>query len=167
MNMITPEMTLRIATRIHECIEMSLHGNETLINEYKRTITFVFDAKLGRTAGNVRYATRVITLNSILFLENVDAFIERTVAHEVAHLMTRELFPNAKQHHGPEFRSIMKTYGVDPSTYHKYDVSSVMKNNTFKLKELFVYTCSCPGNKFKLSKRLHNLISGTGDSVML
>jgi len=58
----------------------------------------------------------------ICSMENHTEF-DRTIAHELAHVIQFRLYPRAKQAHGPEFRAIMLVLGYNGSTYHSYSVS--------------------------------------------
>jgi len=92
-----------------------------------------------------------IELSTQLFLKNTQSFLEDTIPHEVAHILTEILFPDAKQGHGPEWKSIMKKLGVVPNRHHTYDVSSCFKNN-------HRYVCSCE-RVFSLSNLKHKKIN--------
>lgn len=65
-------------------------------------------------------------------LENPNEFI-KTIAHELSHIITWRLYPNAKQSHGPEFKWVMKMLGYNGNTYHTYSVSKA-KNAVERLK---------------------------------
>lgn len=45
---------------------------------------------------------------------------DRTIAHELAHVIQFRLYPNAKQAHGTEFRMILDIMGFDSSTCNRY-----------------------------------------------
>src|SRR5205809_286196 len=66
----------------------------------------------GRRAGCAYSHLNHIELNAQLFAENVDGFIRRTIPHEVAHLITRALFPMAKRSHGKEWQGVMHKLSV-------------------------------------------------------
>lgn len=153
---ISHELYRRVLAKIDECLVISFGEDEYLLEKYRKEVKVEFSSKLGVTAGYATYKTKLIELNTFLFLENIEEFFNRTIPHEVAHLVVNELYPKAKQNHGPEFRLVMETYGADPKTYHSYNTDSVRKP-----KKLFVYTCACDGNLFKLSTRLHNSIEGS------
>ncbi len=103
---------------------------------------------MGRLAGYATYATHNIKLSPTLFGQNPEKFLNVTVPHELAHLLTKILYPKAKQHHGPEFRKVCRALGMtDVSTYHQYDVSSVARGQVFR------YVCSC--RKFQFGKVRH------------
>jgi SprT protein len=106
-----------------------------------------------RRAGWCNYFTNEVGFNEILARDNWTEF-ENTVIHEIAHLATNNLFPNAKQYHGPEFRWVMRQMGGSGETYHNYDVSSVKKDR--KAQKRYVYKCSC--QEHKISGRKHSAI---------
>lgn len=150
---ISQELQNRVLAKVDECLVISFGEDEYLLAKYRKEVKVEFSNKLGETAGYATYRTKLIELNSVLFLENIEEFLNRTIPHEVAHLVVNELYPRAKQHHGPEFRLVMSTYGADSKTRHSYNTDSVRK-----AKKLFVYTCACEGNTFKFSTRMHNTI---------
>lgn len=105
-------------------------------------------------AGKAWYALHKVEFNEILALENSGEFIT-TIAHEVAHLVTDQCFPEAKQHHGPEFRHVMSTLGYDGRTYHSYDVSSVAAK---RVKTRFIYLCASCKKELNIAGPTHKKI---------
>lgn len=53
--------------------------------------------------------------------EGIDTY-DRTIAHELAHIVQFRCFPNAKQAHGREFRYILDSIFMPSTTYHTYNV---------------------------------------------
>lgn len=106
----------------------------------------------GAVAGRAFYESHRVEFNEVLAKENTESFIN-TVAHEIAHLVTRANFPNAKQAHGPEFKHVMRTLGYDHSTYHSYDTSSVKRKVT---KTRYIYTCACE-RPLELTRQKHEV----------
>lgn len=104
-----------------------------------------------RYAGKAWFMEHKVEFNEILAIENPDTFAT-TIAHELAHLITHQLYPNAKQAHGPEFRHVMETLGYDGRTYHSYDVSSV---STKRVKSRFVYECLTCVKTYEVAKPTH------------
>ncbi len=102
-------------------------------------------------AGRAWYSEHRVEFNEILALENKETF-ETTIGHELAHLITDQLYPKAKQHHGPEFKHVMEAMGYDPRTYHSYDVSSV---TTRRVKTRFEYVCITCGKDYEVAKPTH------------
>ena len=78
-----------------------------------------FKLKSKRVAGKAHYALNLIKINPLFLNQFTLNVLHRTVPHEVAHLITHAVYPQAKQHHGPEFRAVMRRLGnEDCSTYH-------------------------------------------------
>lgn len=104
-----------------------------------------------RVAGEAYYRSHKIVINT-RFLTH-DVFFDysqggETCEHEVAHLFTKVLFPNAKQAHGPEFRRVMNSLGLTGRTRHSMHLPDAKK------KETFTYKCQC--RTVELSKIRHN-----------
>lgn len=93
----------------------------------------------GRAAGKAWWVENKLEFNEVLAKENSEAF-KNTIIHEVAHLVTHRVFPNAKQAHGPEFKKVMRRLGGVANTYHTYDVSTVISR---KKKVRYEVKCTC------------------------
>lgn len=124
------------------------YGNKRF--RVSRPIPVVKFTQKGRVAGRCWYGAQLLEFNEILARENSSLFQE-TVIHEVAHLFTFFLYPNAKQNHGPEFRSVCRALGGTGRTYHNYDISSVSRKNKI---QRHVYKCSCREHTLTTTK--HN-----------
>jgi SprT protein len=108
----------------------------------------------GRVAGTACSETNTIDLNPILLNENQDVFIERTVVHELAHLIDAEMHPHTRETrrgrtkrslHGRTWKWVMIALGADPSRCHSYDIS----NAAVKTKHKYHYVCSfCKGDMY-------------------
>ncbi len=99
----------------------------------------------GVVAGKAYYKKWLIKYNPDLYIKNKEIFLQKTVPHEVAHLITSTLYPNSKSH-GWEWRSVMRKLEVEEVTRcHSYDVSHLRP---------YVYKCPC--STFHLSKNIHN-----------
>ena len=93
----------------------------------------------GTTGGLYYYREHKVSYNLVLAKENPETFYE-TVIHEVSHLVTRKLFPRAKQAHGPEFKRVDKKLGGVGTRCHNFDVSSVQKVRNLTR---YVVECYC------------------------
>lgn len=92
----------------------------------------------GTVAGKAYYSPIFkLQFHSGLMEQNSDNF-ENTIIHEVAHLVTKTVYPKAKQAHGPEFKSVMQALGGEPNTYHNYQTVS-FRNRC----KQYAYQCSC------------------------
>lgn len=97
-----------------------------------------FDLR-GKTAGAANYAANHIRLNDVLLRENQETFINRTVPHEVAHLLAFALYGSRISAHGPEWKNVMRRLGETPSRCHTYDTT----NATVRRVAKFSMFCAC------------------------
>lgn len=146
---VTEEQKTEIEDEIIRCLEVAKQRWPQHAEAFKLpVIKFnLFNA----TAGIAQYRTWTIRLNPILLRENGAKFINRTVPHEIAHLVDFHLQANDRSHqfrfnlrgrkkrsvHGPSWQHVMDQFGVEPSTYHSYDIA----NTTARRKR---YTYNCP-----------------------
>jgi predicted SprT family Zn-dependent metalloprotease len=95
------------------------------------TPTITYDLR-GRTAGQAWCGLNLIKINAVLLVENVDEMLSRTVPHELAHIATAVIYPEAmkrgfaskRRPHGAEWQSIMHALGADASRCHTMDTSN-------------------------------------------
>jgi SprT protein len=109
----------------------------------------------GKTAGYFRQTANghsIINYNSVILESNRNAFIQRTVPHEVAHLVAFQLHGLSIKPHGPEWMAVMELFKADSSRCHDYDTSSVVAR---KYKR-FAYQCDCQTHS--LTSIRHNRI---------
>jgi len=154
---------MQVSTSIKERVTAKLkEGIDIAKRAYGVDITFptVVYKKRGTTAGTASYTRWVLDFNPILLNENVDDFISRTVPHELAHLITDKVFPEAhntsvtftrrgqikrskREVHGNAWQSVMRVLGADPKRCHSYDVANArVKKTTTK----YQYRCDkCNG----------------------
>jgi SprT protein len=135
------------------------------LEECKKTIEECYNVKLafptveyknlGRTAGRAFHSQNLIRLHPVLLVENVETFLHRTVAHELAHLAVRKIWGTVKSH-GDEFKKVMRLLGAPTSACHNYDTTRARR----KVKR-YVYTCNCDGLQHHLAHKSHtNYIAG-------
>jgi predicted SprT family Zn-dependent metalloprotease len=77
----------------------------------------LFSDSKKRWAGQATSDLSLLEFNLEYHRRDPNYFETEIIGHEVAHLIVPILFPNAKQHHGPEFRKIMKMMGLIGATY--------------------------------------------------
>ena len=130
----------------------------TMFNLKIKTMPEVAFFSKSATAGRAWYQLHKVEFNEILALENTESF-ETTIAHEIAHLVTFQLYPNAKQHHGPEFKHVMNSLGYDPRTYHTYDVASV---STKRVKTRYEWLCVVCGTDYQVATPTHKKMLNGG-----
>lgn len=95
-----------------------------------------------------------IEISKHFLAEHKEETLRQTVAHEVCHLYVATYKPFAKQAHGPEFRSMMQSIGLNGKTYHsmKLENGPVKRRNN---KTRFVYVTVNTKKEILLSPSQH------------
>ena len=145
-------VSIELFRKIEKCISTCIISIMGVSNNLIIPVSFRTDMK-GIAGLAYCYNNKRIELSEQLFLENIEEFLSDTIPHEVAHILTAILYPDAKQDHGPEWKSIMRKLGVNPRRCHKYDITSC-----FKSKDRIKYTCACDNYTHMLSKIRHERV---------
>jgi len=88
-------------------------------------------------------------VNGKTFKENYKEFCERTIPHEVAHIIAFQIF--GTKGHDYAWRRIMNDFGCDSTRCHSYDT----ENSTVRtIKKQYPYKCGCTTHM--LTKIRHN-----------
>jgi SprT protein len=113
-----------------------------------------FDLR-GQAAGQARWQNGrrpELRFNLALARRHAPAFVEDTVAHEVAHLVCFACFGRVRPH-GPEWRHVMRRFGIaEPRRCHDYDLPA----DTARRQRRWFYECGC--RLHPLSTTRHNRI---------
>ena len=106
----------------------------------------------GKTAGRARYVndnSMILWLHPQLIEHNVEEYIKQTVAHEIAHLFQRKMYPRSKPH-GLEFKTIARRLGNSGARCHTMNTK-----NVGNLKKRFVYQCDDQCRPYSLTSYKH------------
>ncbi|GAA6183670.1 MULTISPECIES: SprT family zinc-dependent metalloprotease [Alteromonadaceae] len=133
-----------IQQRVLDCIQMA----EVYFHRKFVAPTLMFNQR-GNIAGTAHLQKNLIKLNSTLLMDNFDEFLVTVIPHEVAHIITFQLFKRVKPH-GIEWQSIMNNVFNLPATVrHKMDTTKTQG-------KMFDYKCQC--GTVKLTLRRHNKV---------
>ena len=154
---VSPEMKNKVQAKVDWVMEKAAKDFPQLDLPHPK----VKYAKRGTVAGTAELREWTINLNPVLLMENGDVFIERTVVHELMHLLDYKLYPEnfewrpgqKRSVHGPTWKRLMMMFGADPSRCHTYDVSNakVKKSAGYKYR----YTCKTCGTHMDLGAKRH------------
>lgn len=157
MSHLTPEIKARVEQKLRQCCEIA-----TRQTGVEFAMPHIMYGVRGTTAGKAHLQTYTVDFNAMLLAENVDAFIARTVPHEMAHLIDYKLHPEnfrrgvgrgKRSVHGPSWKRIMMMLGADPSRCHSYDTthSKVKKSGGTQ----YWWVCRGCGKKASLGPQRH------------
>jgi SprT protein len=96
--------------------------------------TLSYSINSGGKAGYAQYRQWHIAINDKYLVAHPDTVINEVVPHEVAHLLTFNLFPRFRQHHGPEWKSVMRRLGLPPARCHRMQLVEAHPHT---------YVCNC------------------------
>jgi SprT protein len=133
-----------IIQKVEQCIK-----HASLYFEHSFKLPKITFNQRGKIAGCARLQTNELRFNPVLLSDNINAFLEEVVPHEVCHLLAYKLFGKVRPH-GKEWQSLMlKLFGVKGQTYHHMDVTKVKGKS-------YTYRCGC--GPIELGIRRHNKV---------
>lgn len=164
MGYVSPDLRKRVEEKVAEIIAVA----SAFFNQPFATPRIAYELS-GTVAGRATYASHQIDLNYILLQRETEDMVNDTVPHEVAHLITGIVYPETKgsrnckgSPHGPEWQSVMRVLGVNPSRCHTLDVSD-LKRVTSRSR-VIRYMCSNCKSTVRLSQKHHEKLKMKPDA---
>ena len=120
--------TARLPIAVQQAVMRSLRDNLAQANlklgcSYPEP-TLVYQQR-GTSAGTAWLESYEIRLNPVLLMENVEAFINEVVPHELAHLLVWKRFGRVAPH-GKEWKWMMESVlGVPARRTHQFELQSI------------------------------------------
>lgn len=167
MSVVTPLQALTLTDEQKSAVEKETYRWISQANQLfdisLETIAVKFDLS-GRAAGmycergNGKLAEKWIRYNQAIFAKYFAENIATTVPHEVAHYVvsqqhTKRGWRQKKiRPHGPEWKSVMLEFGVEPRRTCDFDLDGVSQRNY----QRFSYQCGCQTHQ--LTAIRHNRI---------
>ena len=151
--MITTELQFAVETKVLE-----LYINAQKVFGKMFDLCKIEYKDMGTTAGKAHYYENRITLSPTLLKENSTNFINQIVGHEIAHLITFNLYGQFIKPHGKHWKSVMLNLNLNPARCHDYNVASV--KHIRKPQKQFHYHCNCQTHILTNSMH-HRAITGT------
>ncbi|WP_243730268.1 SprT family zinc-dependent metalloprotease [Marinomonas balearica] len=126
----------RVESKIFECMNIaSRYFRVKLSNP-----SFNFKQR-GRAAGTAYLQKNEIRLNSYMYEQSPDEFLNNVVPHEVAHIVVFQIYGLDASPHGKEWKAIMEhLFGVPANRTHNFKLPP--RKNGYK------YKCSCSVHEF-------------------
>lgn len=155
VEMLTEKQKSEIETKV---IEWTLKATEKLGRDFPLA-SVVYDLT-GVVAGAViKYpgGEFVIRINQQIAEHNWEAYLKRTIPHEVAHIIAWIIDPLRGKGHGSTWKRVMsEIFGLSTSRCHQYDISMVRSRGYSGI----TYKCNC--SEHVVSNRKHNNIQKKG-----
>jgi SprT protein len=98
-------------------------------------VKFSMNGRLTSTAGRAFLEEGRLEFSKVLYIQNVEKFLEDTVPHELAHIVAFRVFGD--KGHGVHWKHIMNFLGYDANRCHNYAVQRRSSAKTYS------YTCGC------------------------
>lgn len=150
---IVPEwLQSEVEVRVQELLIMarSAYGRSFQFPEIRYKVS-------GKVAGRASYQGYWMDFNAALLVDNVKYFMEHTIPHELAHLITGIMYPSIfhgrkMSHHGREWKTVMVMLGADPARCHSLDVTKVART---RITRKFRYVCDFCNGTVELGTKRH------------
>jgi len=151
----------QLQTKIEEKVLEAVIKAEEVFKQTFPMPEIRFDIKHRSIAGKARPRVNILFFNMSIAHKQPEEFVKSIVVHEVAHLIAYQIYKDRrpKQHHGPEWKSVMRELGEKPEVYHHLQTEPRKRYKRY----LHLYICSKCGQKCNYSSRTHNRIQKAGE----
>lgn len=146
-NNMTPKQTVK--NKVKELLKL---GNTLFPHaqiDYNE-LTIKFSLWGSTTLGKASYSQRTLWFHPKMMERDINAYIKDTVAHEVAHLYQKKMYPRSSSH-GWEFKYVARKLGDSGDRCSKLDTSGLGRTKT-----RYIYKCPLCGKEYKLTKYKHD-----------
>lgn len=116
------EMQALCQEEINRCMDIA-KGYFPKVNFRQIKIYWGTSVSMKTVAGLASYRDNSIELNGSIMARNCQDFINRTPAHEVAHLVAYQVYgacATGKNGHGEQWKSICDLFSISNGRYHNY-----------------------------------------------
>jgi SprT protein len=128
---------------VADCKAAAIWRANTLCEKHGITKPRITYNLRGTDAGQAFLEQNRIDLNLLLFRENFEDGIQKTIPHEIAHLRRGDF-------HGERWKTLMRQFGAVPDACHNLEVDAVSSRTGY-----FTYRCKCnPGYMVSLEMHL-------------
>jgi SprT protein len=115
------EKTLQL---IAECERSKIWQRFGQLFTLKNTMPVIqLNRRLKTTAGRCNLDARIVELAPVMFAENVEAYKQDIIPHEIAHMVAWDVYRD--NGHGYHWKSVMLAYGLEPSRCHSLTTSAM------------------------------------------
>jgi len=105
----------------------------------------------GAMAGQYLFDSHTIRYNLYIAVSQWEAFLQRTVVHEVAHHVVAQIWKQGVAPHGRQWRTVMQALGAtDVTRCHSYKLDGVPR----KRQKRYNYRCACRSHSISATR--HN-----------
>lgn len=152
-----------IALKVQEYIDIAIRrlGFEEIHYEYNFSLN-------GKCGGKFSYRRNIygdvydarLHFNLLMMKQDPEKYLKVVVGHEVAHMVAECIGGNRYKEagHGPEWKYVMKVFGLEPKRTHDFDVSETSGLVLRKTKRHPV-TCGCTTHMIT-SQRRTKIVNG-------
>lgn len=118
----------------------------------------IASVKIMKTKAGIAYThNNTIVLNEYFIETEIESMCLDTIPHEFAHIITEYRYGKNIAPHGKEWQLVAALeFGIEPSTYHNYDMAPLLLTKEITNRQYYQYRCNCKTHL--ISSVVHNRI---------